>query len=100
MWQDFSTFPHKYIEYHERTDISFNIVDIASTHLSPLKTHQFPHHEGFNGYLPKGYPDIEKNHLLNYDNSKALRIFGPELTYRTMEETTKDILDDYAAKGW
>ncbi|EKM78748.1 hypothetical protein AGABI1DRAFT_107237 [Agaricus bisporus var. burnettii JB137-S8] len=77
-----------------------DFIDIASTHLSPLKTHQFPHHEEFNGYLPKGYPDIEKNHLLNYDNSKALRIFGPELTYRTMEETTKDILDDYAVKGW
>jgi hypothetical protein len=75
-------------------------VDIASTHRSPLKSHEFPHHKEFGGYLPKGCPDIERNRLLVYDNAKALKILGPELKYRTMEETTGDILEDYAARGW
>jgi hypothetical protein len=74
-------------------------VDIASHHHFPLKTHRFPHHRD-GGYLPKGFPDITRHRFLAYDNSKALRLLGPELKYRSMEETTKDILDDYIARGW
>ncbi|EKM78749.1 hypothetical protein AGABI1DRAFT_107238 [Agaricus bisporus var. burnettii JB137-S8] len=75
-------------------------IDIASTHRSPLKTHEFPHHKEFGGYLPKGCPDVKRDYLLIYDNAKGLKILGPELKYRTMEETTADILKDYAARGW
>ncbi|XP_006459379.1 hypothetical protein AGABI2DRAFT_65374 [Agaricus bisporus var. bisporus H97] len=75
-------------------------IDIASTHRSPLKTHEFPHHKEFGGYLPKGCPDVKRDYLLIYDNAKGLKILGPELKYRTMEETTADILEDYAARGW
>ncbi|EKM78750.1 hypothetical protein AGABI1DRAFT_121174 [Agaricus bisporus var. burnettii JB137-S8] len=75
-------------------------IDIASTHRSPLKTHEFPHHKEFGGYLPKGCPDVKRDYLLVYDNAKGLKILGPELKYRAMEETTADILEDYAARGW
>ncbi|KAI0078018.1 NAD(P)-binding protein [Panus rudis PR-1116 ss-1] len=33
-----------------------------------------------------------------YDSTKSKEVLG--LRYRTMEETTKDILDDFKAKGW
>ncbi|KXN89087.1 NADPH-dependent methylglyoxal reductase GRE2 [Leucoagaricus sp. SymC.cos] len=75
-------------------------LDVASTHRSPLKSHTFAHHQEFNGFLPRGFPDIERNRLTRMDSSKAARVLGPELKYRSMEETTKDILLDYAERGW
>jgi hypothetical protein len=80
--------------------VSDHSADIAATHRSPLKSHEFPHHKEFGGYLPKGCPDIERKRLLVYNNAKAHKILGSGLTYRTMEETTRDILEDYAARGW
>jgi hypothetical protein len=36
--------------------------------------------------------------LMIYDTAKANRILG--LKYRTIEETTRDTLADYEARGW
>lgn len=35
---------------------------------------------------------------LNYDTSKAKRIFG--LKYKSMEEVTRDMLLDFGRRGW
>ena len=41
--------------------------------------------------LPEGRP-------LKYDASKGKRVFG--IKYKTMEETAKDMLEDFKRKGW
>lgn len=50
--------------------------------------------------LPKGFPDIHeaKVYMTTYDTSKEQRILG--LEYRSMEETTRDILEDFQRRGW
>lgn len=47
---------------------------------------------------PTGFPDIEPIYAVKYDASKQTRIFG--MKYRLIEETTKDILDDFVKRGW
>ena len=37
-------------------------------------------------------------HLANYDTSKAAKLLG--LKYRSIEEGTKDMVEDFKAKGW
>ncbi|KAJ3561372.1 hypothetical protein NP233_g10238 [Leucocoprinus birnbaumii] len=74
--------------------------DIVYTYRSPLKVHIYPHHQESDGFLPRGLPEVERNRLLAYDNSKSLRILGPELQYRSMKETAEDILADCSARGW
>ncbi|OSX56416.1 hypothetical protein POSPLADRAFT_1068108 [Postia placenta MAD-698-R-SB12] len=51
--------------------------------------------------IPAGdtsYDAAKATHLTRYDIAKANSILG--LTYRTMDETTRDILDDFKEKGW
>jgi nucleoside-diphosphate-sugar epimerase len=50
--------------------------------------------------LPVGVRGAGKTakHLMIYDTAKANRILG--LKYRTIEETTRDTLADYEARGW
>ncbi|KAL1751805.1 hypothetical protein FB107DRAFT_221234 [Schizophyllum commune] len=50
--------------------------------------------------LPVGYPDLptETPPFLLYDASRSKDILG--MTYRSMEETTRDTLADYDARGW
>ncbi|KII86217.1 hypothetical protein PLICRDRAFT_114413 [Plicaturopsis crispa FD-325 SS-3] len=52
--------------------------------------------------LPKGVAGYgrspEAKFVLKYDTSKAARVLG--VTYRSAEETTRDLLDEYVAKGW
>ena len=50
--------------------------------------------------LPVGYPDLptENPPFLLYDASRSKDILG--MTYRSMEETTRDTLADYDARGW
>ncbi|KAJ3517035.1 hypothetical protein NLJ89_g748 [Agrocybe chaxingu] len=47
-----------------------------------------------------GYPEIaqEKVVLATLDKSKEERIFG--IKFKTMEETAKDTLEDFARRGW
>ena len=37
-------------------------------------------------------------HLIQYDNSKEQKLFG--LKYRNKLETTRDIIEDFEARGW
>jgi hypothetical protein len=50
--------------------------------------------------LPVGKPKAGVNaiHPFRYDTQKSRRILGIE--YRTMQETTKDTLEDFEAVGW
>ncbi|KAI5831152.1 NAD(P)-binding protein [Schizophyllum commune Tattone D] len=50
--------------------------------------------------LPVGYPDLptENPPFLLYDASRSKDILG--MTYRSVEETTRDTLADYDARGW
>ncbi|KAE9387892.1 D-lactaldehyde dehydrogenase [Gymnopus androsaceus JB14] len=54
--------------------------------------------------LPKGNPGAGKacKHKILYDARKAERILGlgAEVKYRTMEQTSKDSLEDFARRGW
>jgi len=50
---------------------------------------------------PKASPDYQADkvvHLALYDPSKGKKILGFE--YHTLEETVKDTLDNFKAKGW
>ncbi|KAF5320351.1 hypothetical protein D9611_011300 [Ephemerocybe angulata] len=51
--------------------------------------------------LPKGFPDLTEGVLsykVNYNTEKEKRILG--VTYRSKEETARDILQWAATKGW
>ncbi|KAI0690651.1 NAD(P)-binding protein [Cerioporus squamosus] len=51
--------------------------------------------------LPAGntsYDPAKAVHLLNYDTSKERKLFG--IKFRTMEETTKDTIEDFVKRGW
>jgi len=64
-------------------------LDVANTvHPYPLPNHP----------PPKGIPELEKVHNIQYDTAKERRIFG--IKFRTMEETSRDTLENFAEKGW
>lgn len=52
--------------------------------------------------LPKGDPGAGKRlpPMISFDTSKASRILGPELKYHSMDETTRDALEDFERRGW
>jgi len=57
-----------------------------------------PHH-----ILPKGNPGAGSStptavHLIKFDASKGEDVFG--LTYRTMQESTRDTLSNFSDRGW
>ncbi|KAF9047973.1 hypothetical protein BDP27DRAFT_1395161 [Rhodocollybia butyracea] len=68
-----------------------DFIDIANS-LSPSP---IPSHTD----LPKGSPGAGKGFqpMVTYDRTKTSKIF-PELKYHTMEETTKDTLEDLSAR--
>lgn len=53
--------------------------------------------------LPKGVPGAGKGpnvtHLLNYDTSKAAKLLGMD-KYISIEQCTKDCLEDFKKRGW
>ena len=50
--------------------------------------------------MPKGNPGAGKPPKIAFDTAKASKIFGHELKYRSMEETTRDTLEDFERRGW
>ena len=51
--------------------------------------------------LPAGntsYDPTKANHLIRYAPEKQQKLLGTK--FRTLEETTKDTLDDFKARGW
>ena len=48
----------------------------------------------------RGTPASSKDHVhkLNYDASKSKSVLG--IQYRTIEQTTKDVIADWEEKGW
>lgn len=46
----------------------------------------------------ESYRPEEAVHLIQYNTSLATKLLG--IQYRTKEETTKDILEDFKEKGW
>ena len=70
------------------------IVDAANSFSpSPLLSHKFQ----------IGFPEItqvegEPVYMVKYDNSKQACILG--IKFRTKLETTKDMLEDFAKRGW
>jgi len=46
----------------------------------------------------KGIPELEKIHMIKYHTEKERRIFGIDM--KTKEETTRDTLVEFAARGW
>lgn len=68
-------------------------MDVANAIPSPYKS------------LAKGFPGTQEGlpHKLSFDASKATRILGlgsKEMPYKTKQESMKDILEDFAARGW
>ncbi|TFK23744.1 D-lactaldehyde dehydrogenase [Coprinopsis marcescibilis] len=79
----------------ERTIISQGVfswqdwLDIANTiQPPPLPSHK----------IATGFPDVKRVYSIRYDTAKEQEIYG--LKYKSKEETTKDILQDFAARGW
>ena len=51
--------------------------------------------------LPAGntlYDPTKAVHLLRYDNRKGIATLG--IKYRSIEEVTRDSLEDFKARGW
>ncbi|KAF5347603.1 hypothetical protein D9756_010684 [Leucocoprinus leucothites] len=64
-------------------------LDVAST----IQPYPLPNH------LPeKGFPGLETTYMIQYDTAKEKRILGIKL--KTKEETTRDTLENLAARGW
>ncbi|KAH6877039.1 D-lactaldehyde dehydrogenase [Coprinopsis sp. MPI-PUGE-AT-0042] len=52
-----------------------------------------------NRKLPSGFSDIEKKVKVDASKEKGLQVFGPNLKYRSKEETIKDTLERFAEDG-
>ena len=51
--------------------------------------------------LPAGsssYDPSKAVHFLSYDTSKEQKLFG--IKFHTIEQSTKDMLDEFAKRGW
>jgi nucleoside-diphosphate-sugar epimerase len=50
--------------------------------------------------IPRGNPEAIKNpvHMIQYDTRKSDRLLGTQ--YRSIEETTKDMVKSFEEKGW
>ena len=67
---------------------------------SPLRSTVSAAHR-LSNKIPAGntsYDPSKAQHLLRYDNSKSIRILG--IKYHTIDELTKDTVEDFKAKGW
>jgi hypothetical protein len=66
-------------------------VDVANSITpSPWKSHNAP--------LSKGDPEAERARAITWVTDKEKKILGTK--FKTMQETTKDILEDYENHGW
>ncbi|KAJ3712142.1 D-lactaldehyde dehydrogenase [Lentinula raphanica] len=96
-YQNFSKFFRMFTYYIvvylvENNPPSSVTVDVANA----LKPSPIPSHTD----LPKGNPGQKGKPIFPCDASKASKILGPELVYRTKEETTRDMLADFERRGW
>lgn len=64
-------------------------VDIANS----IQPYPLPNHPP-----AKGSPGLEKSYNIQYNTEKEKRILG--VKFKTPEETTRDTLEDFAARGW
>ena len=46
----------------------------------------------------QSYDPAKAVHMLNFDNSKSITLLG--LQYRSIQQTTSDIIEDMKARGW
>jgi hypothetical protein len=67
-------------------------VDAANTVESPYKN------------LPKGKPRVQVGlpYQIEYENTKCKTILGlgTDIAFRTIQESTRDSLNDFASRGW
>ncbi|KAJ3573251.1 hypothetical protein NP233_g2544 [Leucocoprinus birnbaumii] len=69
-----------------------DLVDIANQ----LTPYPLPSHPP-----PKGIPGLDKTYLVHFKPNKQEKILGmPVSSLRTMEETVRDALTEFAARGW
>ncbi|KAF9442584.1 D-lactaldehyde dehydrogenase [Macrolepiota fuliginosa MF-IS2] len=64
-------------------------LDVAKT----IQPYPLPNHPP-----AKGVPGLEKSYSIQYNTAKEKRIFG--IKFKTMEETTRDTLENFAERGW
>lgn len=46
----------------------------------------------------ESYDPKKATHVIRYDTSKAAKLLG--LKYHSIEEGTKDMVEDFKARGW
>lgn len=90
VWQDWSTFFDDFLNTFD-TNKHFLLTDNAASVVSLSM-------QGSLACLPEGYPTRPITRAVYFDTSREKDIFG--LTFRSMEETTKDILDSFQSRGW
>ncbi|KXN93298.1 NADPH-dependent methylglyoxal reductase GRE2, partial [Leucoagaricus sp. SymC.cos] len=61
--------------------------------INAIKPYPLPSHP-----LSQGFPELKRVYDVQYTREKQERIFGMKL--RTIEETARDILTDFSARGW
>ena len=44
------------------------------------------------------YDPKKATHIIDYDTSKAAKLLG--IKYRSIDEGTKDMVEDFKARGW
>ena len=85
-WQDFGM-PNCYIENRRQEANSASLIVDAASKLYPKVS---PRDET---YDPK-----KATHPIKYDTSKAAKLLG--LKYHSIEENTKDVVEDFKARAW
>lgn len=90
VWQEWRMFSIS-VNHGQRslTNIPSYPVDVASS----IQPYPLPNH------LPaKGVPGLDKSYNIQYNTEKEKGILG--IKFKTLEETTRDTLEDFAARGW
>lgn len=91
IWQEFSEWTdlRSLFEDQKHPDGTFAVVDIVQD----LAPSTWPRHN-----IPKGFPLENSVYKIRFNQEKQEKLLG--LRFRTKEETTKDILEDFSKRGW
>lgn len=85
VWQQFGT-SNPRVTYVHSHDLC------PPVNASRLHSHKIPAGE------PEAYDPAKIVQLVSYNAEKSQRMLG--IRYRTLEETSKDVIEDFKARGW
>lgn len=74
------------------------LIHVYTSDLCPPVNASRPHSDNIPAGEAEAYDPAKIVQLVSYNAEKSQRILG--IRYRTLEETSKDVIEDFKARGW